>query len=85
MAQSHREVTPLLELGDQDSPRFDDLARLHMATFEADCGKVAIQRAAIPLDLAILDYRLPDLDGLTEEQAQSSLLQTGRANPALCN
>ena len=39
MAQSHREATPLLELGDQDSPRFDDLARLRMATFEADCGK----------------------------------------------
>ena len=39
MAQSHREATPLLKLGDQDSPRFDDLARLRMGMFEADCGK----------------------------------------------
>ena len=40
MAQSHREATPLLELGDQDSPRFDDLARLRMAAFEVDCCKL---------------------------------------------
>jgi len=39
MAQSHRQATPLFELGDQDSPRFDDLARLRLATFEADWGK----------------------------------------------
>src|SRR5579864_1119348 len=32
---------------------------------EAENGKVAVERAASGVDLAILDYRLPDLDGLT--------------------
>ena len=32
---------------------------------EADDGRTAIERAAGGFDLAILDYRLPDLDGLT--------------------
>ena len=31
-------MTPLFELGDQDSLRFDDLARLRMATFGVDSG-----------------------------------------------
>jgi len=32
---------------------------------EAEDGKTAIERAATGVDLAILDYRLPDLDGLS--------------------
>ena len=32
---------------------------------EAEDGKTAVERAATGVDLAILDYRLPDLDGLT--------------------
>jgi DNA-binding NtrC family response regulator len=32
---------------------------------EAEDGKTAVERASAGVDLAILDYRLPDLDGLT--------------------
>jgi len=32
---------------------------------EAENGKLAVERAGNGVDLAILDYRLPDLDGLT--------------------
>jgi two-component system response regulator AtoC len=32
---------------------------------EAENGKLAVERAGHGVDLAILDYRLPDLDGLT--------------------
>ncbi len=32
---------------------------------EAENGKLAVERAGSGVDLAILDYRLPDLDGLT--------------------
>ena len=32
---------------------------------EAEDGKTAIEKAATGVDLAILDYRLPDLDGLS--------------------
>jgi two-component system response regulator AtoC len=32
---------------------------------EAENGRVAVERVAAGVDLAILDYRLPDLDGLT--------------------
>src|SRR5579864_9377920 len=32
---------------------------------EAENGKLAVERAATGVDLAILDFRLPDLDGLT--------------------
>src|SRR6476646_4900537 len=32
---------------------------------EAEDGKTAVERASLGVDLAILDYRLPDLDGLT--------------------
>ena len=34
-------------------------------TLEAEDGKTAVEKASLGVDLAILDYRLPDLDGLT--------------------
>ncbi len=35
------------------------------AVLEAENGQTALKQAAAGIDLAILDYRLPDLDGLT--------------------
>jgi two-component system response regulator AtoC len=41
------------------------LAAAGYQTIEAENGRTAIERAGQGVDLAILDYRLPDLDGLT--------------------
>ena len=35
------------------------------SVLEAENGEVALRQAATGVDLAILDYRLPDLDGLS--------------------
>jgi DNA-binding NtrC family response regulator len=40
------------------------LAAIGYTVLEAENGKVALEQAATGVDLAILDYRLPDLDGL---------------------
>ncbi|HKV99765.1 MAG TPA: sigma-54 dependent transcriptional regulator [Vicinamibacterales bacterium] len=41
------------------------LGAVGYTVLEAENGKVALEQAATGVDLAILDYRLPDLDGLT--------------------
>ena len=41
------------------------LSTVGYTVLEAENGKVALQQAAKGVDLAILDYRLPDLDGLS--------------------
>ena len=41
------------------------LGAVGYTVLEAENGKIALEQAATGVDLAILDYRLPDLDGLT--------------------
>jgi len=41
------------------------LAAAGYQAVEAENGRTAVERAALGIDLAILDYRLPDLDGLS--------------------
>jgi DNA-binding NtrC family response regulator len=41
------------------------LAAAGYQTIEAEDGRTAIEKASAGADLAILDYRLPDMDGLT--------------------
>ncbi|MEO7192412.1 MAG: sigma-54 dependent transcriptional regulator [Vicinamibacterales bacterium] len=58
----------VLVIDDEQLIRRSISKRLGVAGYtvlEAEDGKTAIERAAAGVDLAILDYRLPDLDGLT--------------------
>ena len=40
-----------------------------MTVVEAEDGRTALAAAAAGIDLAILDYRLPDIDGIDGPQA----------------
>jgi len=58
----------ILVVDDEQLIRRSIAKRLSVAGYtvlEAENGKVALEQAARGVDLAILDYRLPDLDGLT--------------------
>jgi DNA-binding NtrC family response regulator len=58
----------ILIIDDEQLIRRSIAKRLSVAGYqvlEAEDGKTAIERAATGVDLAILDYRLPDLDGLS--------------------
>ncbi len=58
----------ILVVDDEQLIRRTVARRLQTAGYEvieAETGKLALERAAGGVDLAILDYRLPDLDGLT--------------------
>src|SRR4029079_14490641 len=41
------------------------LSLVGYTVLEAEDGRTAVEKAGLGVDLAILDYRLPDLDGLT--------------------
>lgn len=58
----------ILVIDDEQLIRRSIAKRLSVAGYnvlEAEDGRTAIERANAGVDLAILDYRLPDLDGLT--------------------
>jgi DNA-binding NtrC family response regulator len=58
----------VLVIDDEQLIRRSIAKRLSVAGYqvlEAEDGKSAVERAALGVDLAILDYRLPDLDGLS--------------------
>ncbi len=58
----------ILVIDDEQLIRRSIAGRLTAAGYrvlEAENGKTAVERAGLGVDLAILDYRLPDLDGLT--------------------
>jgi DNA-binding NtrC family response regulator len=58
----------VLVIDDEQLIRRTIAKRLGVAGYrvlEAEDGRTAIERAAAGVDLAILDYRLPDLDGLS--------------------
>ena len=57
----------VLVIDDEQLIRRSITKRLSVAGYqvlEAEDGKTAIERAGLGVDLAILDYRLPDMDGL---------------------
>ncbi|TAK17137.1 MAG: sigma-54-dependent Fis family transcriptional regulator [Acidobacteria bacterium] len=58
----------VLVIDDEQLIRRSVSKRLSVAGYnvlEAEDGRSAVERAALGVDLAILDYRLPDMDGLT--------------------
>jgi DNA-binding NtrC family response regulator len=58
----------VLVIDDEQLIRRSITKRLSVAGYqvlEAEDGKTAIERAGLGVDLAILDYRLPDMDGLS--------------------
>jgi len=75
---------------ERDPGRTNQSERTHGTVIEADRGRVVLESCLNGVDLALLDYRLPDTDGLElaalirrSSPACKVILMTGYGSPEL--